>query len=66
MNQSLLRRVFLMTPAASGTALATGAQAQALPDEKDVQAIALSCVADAKRVDVKKSPASPARVAVWP
>ena len=50
------RRVFLMTLAASGAALATGAQAQALLDEKDAQAIALGYVADAKRVDTKKFP----------
>jgi formylmethanofuran:tetrahydromethanopterin formyltransferase len=50
------RRVFLMTLAASGAALATGAQAQALVDEKDGQATALGYVADAGRVDVKKYP----------
>jgi len=48
--------VFLMTLAASGAALATGAQAQALVDEKDAQAAALGYVSDAKRVDVKKYP----------
>ena len=53
-NQSVPRRVFLMTLAASGAALATAAQAQALVDEKDAQAVALGYVADAKRVDVKK------------
>lgn len=56
MNQSLPRRVFLMTLAASGAALSTAAQAQAMLDEKDAQAIALGYVADAKRVDVKKFP----------
>ena len=56
MNLPLPRRVFLMTLAASGAALATGAQAQALVDEKDAQAAALGYVADAKRVDVKKYP----------
>jgi hypothetical protein len=50
------RRVFLMTLAASGAALATGARAQALLDEKDPQAVALGYVADAKRVDTKKFP----------
>jgi len=57
-NQPLTRRVFLMTLAASGAALATGAQAQAqvLLNEKDPQAVALGYVADAKRVDVKKFP----------
>ena len=54
MNQTFPRRVFLMTLAASGAALATGAQAQALLDEKDAQAVALGYVADAKRADVKK------------
>lgn len=54
MNQSLPRRVFLMALASSGTAFATGAQAQALLDEKDAQAVGLGYVADAKRVDVKK------------
>lgn len=56
MNQPQPRRVFLMTLAASGAALATGAQAQALLDEKDAQAVALGYVADAKRVDAKKFP----------
>jgi len=55
-NQPLPRRVFLMTIAASGATLATGAHAQALLDEKDPQAVALGYVADAKRVDVKKFP----------
>ena len=56
MNQSLPRRVFLMTLAASGAALATHATAQTVVDEKDPQAVALGYVADAKRVDVKKYP----------
>ena len=56
MNLPLPRRVFLMTLAASGAALATSAQAQAMLDEKDAQAAALGYVADAKRVDVKKYP----------
>ena len=56
MNLPLPRRVFLMTLAASGAALAARAQAQALVDEKDPQAAALGYVADAKRVDVKKYP----------
>jgi hypothetical protein len=56
MNPPFPRRVFLMTLAASGAALATRAQAQAMLDEKDPQAIALGYVADAKRVDVKKFP----------
>jgi len=41
-----------MTVAASGAALATHAQAQALVDEKDAQAAALGYVAEARRVDV--------------
>jgi High potential iron-sulfur protein len=56
MNQPLPRRVFLMTLAASGAALATHAQAQALVDEKDAQAAALGYVAEAKRADAKKYP----------
>jgi High potential iron-sulfur protein len=56
MNQPLPRRVFLMTLAASGATIATGAQAQAMVDEKDAQAAALGYVADAKRVDAKKFP----------
>lgn len=54
MNQVLPRRVFLMTLAASGASLATAAQAQALVEEKDAQAVALGYAADAKRVDGKK------------
>lgn len=50
------RRVFLMTLAASGAALATGAQAQALLDENDAQAKSVGYVADAARVDAKKYP----------
>lgn len=56
MNQPLPRRVFLMTLAASGAAIATSAQAQALLDEKSPQATALGYVAEAKRVDAKKYP----------
>ena len=56
MNLPLPRRVFLMTLAASGAAIATSAQAQALLDEKDTQAAALGYVAEAKRVDTKKYP----------
>lgn len=56
MNLPLQRRVFLLTLATSGAALATRAQAQALVDEKNAQAVALGYVADAKRVDVKKYP----------
>ncbi len=56
MTQPSPRRVFLMTLAASGAALATAAQAQSLVDEKDAQAVALGYVADAKRADAKKFP----------
>jgi hypothetical protein len=56
MKQSPTRRVFLMTLASSGAVIATGAQAQAVLDEKDPQAVALGYVADNKRVDVKKHP----------
>jgi hypothetical protein len=56
MTNPIPRRVFLMTLATTGVALGTGAQAQALVDEKDPQAVALGYVADAKRVDVKKFP----------
>jgi hypothetical protein len=56
MTNPIPRRVFLMTLATTGVALGTGAQAQALVEEKDPQAVALGYVADAKRVDVKKFP----------
>jgi phytoene dehydrogenase-like protein len=56
LNRPLPRRVFLVTLAASGAALATRVQAQALVDEKDAQAMALGYVAEAGRVDVKKYP----------
>ena len=50
------RRVFMMTVAATGAALATGARAQAMVDPKDAQAAALGYVADATQADVKKYP----------
>jgi High potential iron-sulfur protein len=53
---TMQRRVFLMTVAASGVGLYTTAQAQALVDEKDPQAVALGYVADAKKADTKKFP----------
>ena len=56
MKLPLPRRVFLMTLAASGAALATSVQAQTLVDEKDAQAGALGYVAEAKRADAKKYP----------
>ena len=56
MTPPIQRRVFLMTVAASSAALGTLAHAQAMVDEKDAQAAALGYVADAKRVDTKKSP----------
>ena len=54
MNQPVSRRVFMMTLAASGAAFATGANAQAMVDEKDAQAGALGYAAEASRVDPKK------------
>jgi High potential iron-sulfur protein len=56
MTQPMQRRVFLMTVATSTFAFGTLARAQTLVDEKDVQAVALGYVADAKRVDAKKFP----------
>ena len=56
MNRPQPRRVFLLTLAATGAALATRALAQAQVDEKDPQAAALGYVAEAKRVDAKKFP----------
>ena len=56
MKLPLPRRMFLLTLAATGAALATHARAQALVVEKDAHAAALGYVADAKRVDVKKYP----------
>ena len=53
---AISRRRFLITIAASGAALSTGAHAQTMVDEKDAQAVALGYVADAKRVDAKKLP----------
>ena len=50
------RRVFLISVAASGVALSTGARAQTMVDEKDPQAIALGYVADAKKADTKRFP----------
>lgn len=52
------RRVFLMTVAATTTAIGTGAhaQAQAKLDEKDPQAVALGYVAEATRADTRKFP----------
>jgi hypothetical protein len=53
------RRVFMLTLASTGAAIATGAHAQStapMVDEKDPQAVALGYVADAKRVDTKKFP----------
>ena len=58
MKLPLPRRVFLMTLAASGAALAPLARAQTPPlvDEKDPQAVALGYVADAGRADAKRYP----------
>ena len=56
MNPSNPRRTFMLTLAATGAGLATGAHAQVVLDEKDAQAVALGYVADAKRADTKKFP----------
>jgi formylmethanofuran:tetrahydromethanopterin formyltransferase len=53
---SIERRVFLLTVAASTSALSAGLRAQSLVDEKDPQAQALGYVADASKVDTKKYP----------
>lgn len=54
MNPNSTRRVFLITLASGGAALATGAQAQTLVDESDAVADAVGYVADAKNVDPKR------------
>jgi hypothetical protein len=51
---SIERRVFLLTVAASTSALSVGVRAQSLVDERDPQAQALGYVADASKVDTKK------------
>lgn len=56
MTHPVQRRTFLMTLATATAALGTNAQAQALVDEKDAQAVALGYVADTTRVDAKKYP----------
>ena len=56
LNLPLPQRLFLMTLAASGAAIATRAQAQALVDEKDAEAAVSGYVSDAKRVHAKKYP----------
>jgi formylmethanofuran:tetrahydromethanopterin formyltransferase len=53
---SIERRVFLLTVAASTSALSAGVRAQSLVNEKDPQAQALGYVADASKVDTKKYP----------
>ena len=53
------RRVFMMTIATAGAGaalLTTAAQAQAMLDEKNPQAVALGYVADATKADKKKYP----------
>jgi hypothetical protein len=51
------RRTFLLSVAATGAAMATGARAQAAKlDEKDPQAVALGYVHDAARADAKRFP----------
>jgi anaerobic selenocysteine-containing dehydrogenase len=56
MSLTSSRRVFMISLAASGAALATGARAQAMVDEKDAQAAALGYVANATKTDAKKYP----------
>jgi hypothetical protein len=51
---SIERRVFLLTVAASTSAVSVGVRAQSLVDERDPQAQALGYVADASKVDTKK------------
>jgi len=53
---SIERRVFLLTVAASTSALSAGVRAQSLVNDKDPQAQALGYVADASKVDTKKYP----------
>ena len=50
------RRVFLITAAAAGVLVGTLAQAQAMVDEKDPQAVGLGYAADSTKVDAKKYP----------
>lgn len=50
------RRVFLITAAAAGVSVGTLAQAQAMVDEKDPQAVGLGYAADSTKVDAKKYP----------
>jgi hypothetical protein len=50
------RRQFFMTLAASGSVLATAAQAKARLSEKDPAAVALGYVEDATTTDTKKFP----------
>lgn len=50
------RRIFLMTLAAGGTALALPVHGQAKLDEKDPQAIGLGYLGDATKVDKNKYP----------
>jgi len=54
MDRPVPRRVFLMMLAASGTAIATRAQAQTAVSEKDTQAVALGYVTDATRANANK------------
>jgi High potential iron-sulfur protein len=55
-TQEKTRRMFLLTLAASGGLLSTRVQAQAMVDEKDVLALSLGYVAEAKNADTKKYP----------
>lgn len=53
---NMTRRFLLKGAGLSGAALAFGAHAQAMLDEKDAQAIALGYVNDASHADTKKFP----------
>lgn len=50
------RRTFLMTLAAGSAVLTSNAQAQAMVEEKDPQAVGLGYAADSTKVDAKKYP----------
>lgn len=50
------RRIFMMTLATAGTALAATQAAAAVLEEKDPQAVALGYVADTTKADGKKYP----------
>ena len=51
-----MRRIFLMTVAASSAVLTAAVQGQPTLDEKNAQALALSYVVDAAQADTRKFP----------